>query len=187
MSAVAAVLFIGVIAAAGIWLAWGAVSFFLGLPPETQTPLAALVGVLSVPVITYFTSRSIERRRATDNAIRERKTELYDSMIAGFMRMMNLQRAEEGMSESELLAFFADATPRLLTYGSRRVIRSWTEFRTVSAKHPDDPYAVMWAMEDFIKAVRADLGHSTVSTQKGELIGTFVNDVQDALKKAGHK
>ncbi|OAV52204.1 hypothetical protein [Enteractinococcus helveticum] len=165
-----------------VWLLRAIVSWFLALNPETQTPLAALFGVVSVPIITYFTSRSLERKRSRETAIREKKTELYDDMIRGFMRMLNLKK-KEPMDEDAMVDFFADITPKLITYGSRGVIRAWSDFRLASIRGQTDTSHLMLILERLLKEMRKDLGHGIVLHQDGELLSVFINDVDEILNK----
>lgn len=171
------------LALAGVyWLVSAFLGWLLTLDGDTRTAVLAFAGVLSVPVVTFFTQRSLERRRSVDSAIRERKTKVYEDMIDGMMRMLDL-RKQGAMTQPQMLDFFADITPGLISFGSRGVIKAWNDFRRVSRTNSDDVGAVMTAFEDMLKAVRKDLGHRVWTQQFGELIGIFVNDPENIPRK----
>lgn len=157
--------------------AWLVANWFSGLRPETQTPVAALTGVVLAPLIAFGTSRYLERRRLLETSIRDRKTALYDEMIKGLMSMLSLGGSTKKIKNNpvELMRFFADITPRLITYGSRDVIRAWNRFRVGAAG--SNPIEVMVKFENVLTAMRKDLGHGTVMQPKGELLGLFINDL----------
>lgn len=163
------------VVAAIAFVLWLIISWFLGLPVQTQTPVAAFTGLLLVPIITFATTRQLERRRLLDAALREKKTILYDEMIKGLLSMFNLGKAKK--NNFDILRFYATITPRLMTYGSRGVIKAWTGFRLGAAHADGNPIRTMSLFEDVLKAMRKDLGHSTFTQLRGELLKLFVNDI----------
>jgi len=160
--------------------------WFIALPSDHMAAVVGIAGVLLVPVITYFTSRSLERRKSLEDGIRARKTELYDDLMKGLMRMLNLQKSS-AMSETEMLEFFATITPGLITYGSNEVLSAWNKFRRISAVPGVTPKEVLVSFESLLTAMRKDLGHTTIFVQRGHLLGAFVTDIEKVFPELGKK
>jgi hypothetical protein len=160
-------------------IGWLVVSWFFALPDGAKTPVAGFTGVLLVPVITYFTTRSLQRRSARESAMRDQKNRFYDEFIRGFMDYLN-SKVNDQKKEVKIQKLFADTAPRLLTYGSRGVILAWNKFRFTAASEPNES---LFRFEDLLKEMRKDLGHSTFTTQKGDLLGVWINDIGAHMSK----
>lgn len=175
-----------------LWFGSIVFAWFVSLDSDSRSPILALIGVISVPIVAYFTQRSLERRRSLETSIREHKTKLYDDMIRGMLGMLGLGN-QPAMGGDEMLEFFGRITPPLMTYGSRGVIKAWTDMRAVAVKNSNtdgggDPYELVWSLEGILKAMRKDLGHQVRLQPEGELLRVFINDVDDMIaRKKGAK
>jgi hypothetical protein len=178
--------FLLIVAAAALvgWVLFLVGPWFVALPTDNMAAVVGIAGVLLVPIITYFTSRSLERRRSLEDGIRAHKTKLYDDLMKGLMRMLNLQKAA-AMSEPEMLEFFAQITPGLITYGSNDVLRAWNNFRRISAVPGVEAKAILVSFEGLLTAMRKDLGHAVVFVQRGQLLGAFVTDIDKIFPELG--
>jgi hypothetical protein len=177
LNALGALLLLGVAAAIVVV---GAILFgrwFFALPSETVTATSALVGVILVPVITYFTQRNLERRRSREEAVQEKKTQFYDETINDLMRLFNIDKSKSPITQDEIVAMFAKVPGPLLTFGARGVIVAWNNLRAEAVL--GDTLRTATAMEGLFKAMRKDLGHPVWMHQRFELIGVFVNDAKD--------
>jgi hypothetical protein len=174
---------IGVLAVVVI-LVVAAPKWFFDLPRSTQATVGGVLAVVLVPTIAYFSTRSLDRRRSREEAIRPQKTKLYDDVISGFLSIFDLGDSTSPSTEAEMKTFFASIAPPLITYGSRKVIKAWVTVLRVSRQNEgktDSGMKIMFAFEDLMKVMRADLGHGTFSQQQGELLGVFIRDIDDYL------
>jgi len=155
--------------------------WFTALPAETMATVASIAGVISVPVITYFTTRSLEARRSRENALRERKTEFYEGIIKDILSMFNLGKSKQAADNEVMVELFARVPAPMISFASRSVIVAWNKFRRVAQADAENTKAIALAFEDLFKAMRKDLGHNTFMHQPGELLGTFVNGVDELM------
>ena len=68
-----------------------------------------------------------------------------------------------------------------MTYGSNGVIKKWGKLRVSLAENADANS--LFELEDLMKEIRKDLGHSNRGLAKGDVLRLFVNDIDDHLKK----
>ncbi|TFC81155.1 hypothetical protein E3T23_06565 [Cryobacterium cheniae] len=149
--------------------------WFLALPPQTMAVVASVSALLIVPIITYFTTKSLEQGKSRENAVRQQKTEFYDRLIQQLISTLGIASGGKATSD-EMLAIFASVPAPLLTFGSGGVIRAWNHFTRVGREKSGDTKAVMIAFEGLLRAIRNDLGHKDFLYEKGELIGVFLKD-----------
>lgn len=160
----------------------GAVAWIIvSLPPTLRAPLAGAVALLLVPVVTYFTTRALDLGRSRENAIRLKKNQIYDDLMAGMLDMLGMGPTGKPYSEEQIRVLYANATPRLMTYGSRTVILAWNSFRQETARPEHTNQSMLFAFEDLLIALRNDLGHSDRAHQRGEILGMFVTDLSSIL------
>ncbi len=81
------------------------------------------------------------------------------------------------IKDTELETFFHDFTTDLVLWGSPGVIRAYAKFREASQEA--SPLNSVVVMDDVIRAMRKDLGHSDWLLQRGEVIKTFLRDPEE--------
>ncbi|MDR0958937.1 MAG: hypothetical protein LBM23_01015 [Propionibacteriaceae bacterium] len=78
-----------------LWLGSHFFAWFATLPPTLQGPVAGACAVVLVPIVTYFSNRSLENKRTRENALREQKIALYDTFINRATTVLFLHDDEE--------------------------------------------------------------------------------------------
>ncbi|PXA67482.1 hypothetical protein [Cryobacterium arcticum] len=166
-------------------IALGAVLWiFITLPTSVRAPLAGGMALLLVPVVTYFTTRALELGRSRENAIRLKKNQIYDDLMAGMLDMLGMGPSGKKFNAEQIRVLYADATPRLMTYGSRSVIMAWNAFRQETARDGNTHKSILFAFEDLLVALRSDLGHTGPANKRGEILGMFITDLSSILPVA---
>ena len=154
--------------------------------PSTRTAAIGAAALILVPIVTYFTNRGIDQRRSVDQALRLHKLELYEGILTILMTQFEADiPGKPKPTQEELARFISDTKPALLTWGSNQVNRNWGIFWR-DAGTPRTNWQTMIALEDLIKVIRKDLGHSTFRVSQGDLARVFVNDLDD-YRPAGPK
>jgi hypothetical protein len=165
---------------------WSIVSsfshWFSSLGQNTQTALIGATALLTVPLVTYFTAKSIERRRSVEQALRLKKVEVYRKFIEFFMTLF-LNGTKPKPSQNDMLDFFCDITPEIITYASNDVIKQWGKYRVNldNLIKSNDPLKTVSPLESLLKAMRKDLGHSSFGLNEGDISRLFINDIDDYL------
>jgi hypothetical protein len=127
---------------------------------DTTVAVIGLVGIVLVPVITFFTTKSLERRRARDDAICEKRTEFHDKTIRGMILNLGIDKTAKEPAPRVQAKVIADITPDLILYASREVVLVWSRFRHVGPQEKPAPEAMLYAFEGLLRAMRTDLGHA---------------------------
>ena len=76
-------------------------------------------------------------------------------------------------------------TQKLILWGSADILSHWNAFRLVGAvladAQPEGSPEIMFAFEQVLYAIRRDLGHSNKGLGPGDLLRSFINDVDVIL------
>jgi hypothetical protein len=185
-------LFLGLLVIA---ISFGVATVFLD--SDVATAIVTAGTTIFVSVFSAIWARNAEKTQAIEQQIREKKTPIYEEFIAIAFDILWAgkrdkqpdntkivqQRQRKGSSNREENSDPVDRlqklTPQLIVWGTDEVIASWVRFRQVSANvKKEDPMEVMYAFEEFISAIRQDLGHKNDLLKKGDLLRIFINDLE---------
>ena len=184
---------------------WGLTWLFDGVDPTVSAAIVAAAATTLVSVLGVTLGRFLERRHQIDLELREQKVPIYTEFVEGLLTVFASANASSDDQEDaaisashtnmssaktidavpasaeqlDLLEFLTRMTPKLMIWGSNDVIVKWSQFRRGADKHP--PIDYMFMMEDLLTAIRKDLGHSGGGIARGDLLGLYINDIDDHL------
>lgn len=175
------------LAAGVIYVIIEAPGWFASFPKATQAAVGGIGAAVLVPTIAYFSTRALDRARLRDEAIRPQKTALYADAIKGFMNVINAGTLDSKETEERMKTFTEDITPRLITYGDRKVVKAWVSLLQ-DARHNElnsEKVNLLFSLENLMVAIRKDLGLRVQGHEQGDLLGVFITDIDSVLPKKG--
>ena len=81
--------------------------------------------------------------------------------------------------------FFANFTKKITLWGSPELLKAWIEVRKVSLEQSGGTATeeMIVVMEEFLLAIRADVGHSNKGLKKRDILRTFINDIDEHMSR----
>lgn len=155
-----------------------------GLTTSQKPAFIGAAALLLVPIVTYFTTKSIEHRQSIDTVTFKKRVEIYEDFVKYQMSVM--MKKDPKNPPEDPVDFSRRVTPMLVTHASNKVIKLWGHFRLdiVDINKRGDMKEFIRKLEDLLKAMRKDLGHNSLSIQDGDIARLFINDVDEVLGKS---
>jgi hypothetical protein len=156
--------------AAGIgWIAYTSIARAPAVVAAVVTGFAALIGLA--------VQRYMEQQREDRRERRERMAPIYEQLVRTFYD----GAADGDVNQDDLLTFFQDLAQSLLIWGSEPVIMAFNRWRATIAELEEGSPDALFAFEELLYAIRADLGNEAKKMGRGDLLRVFINDIDDFL------
>lgn len=165
----------------GIWYVLYAIwKAFSGLQKEVVAAVVAATATFLVSFISIVLGKYYEKKLLIEKEMRDKKIPVYNEFIEFLLNLMSNSRT---MSEDEMKDFFKNFTQKILVWGSDEVINHWSKYRRLSIKEAESGINMetMFELENLLFAIRKDTGHKNSKIKKGDLLGLFINDIDDYL------
>jgi hypothetical protein len=177
-SIIALLILIGAAIGAVRLVRWGLCGLFSGISPTVGAAIVAAFATVFGSVLTIVVGRYLERKKLIEADIRTAKLPVYTKLIQGLFEGLLVRRNQDNSEHFEKL--MAEATPNLIIWASDDVLKAWSRYRRINTTNLV-PREMLVNFEELIKAFRRDYGHSTKSLATGDIMGTFINDVEEVL------
>ena len=138
---------------------------------------AALTLTGSVWIATYNNRKAAER--VAQEANRPQKVDAYRKFMDVLVKTMAaVKRGQD--PQPALVKVFTEMTSDIVVYGNPEVIMAFEAWR----ENSDNPKLALQKTDDFLRAIRSDLGQSNRGIPRGSLLGLFVIGGRSALQNA---
>ncbi len=183
--AILIVLFVGVI----IFIKW-LISSFVNLVSAVNsmdavvitTIIAGTVSIISV-VISSIVGKRIEFKKARQEYLAQKREKPYGDFIEMVYRLM-MKTEKTPYNQEDMVKDLSSFSREITLWGSKEVVKKWVQFRK-NATSPEGVTKNLLLIEDIMNEMRKDLG--TKKTKQKELLGFFVNDVENISDKKVNK
>lgn len=150
-----------------------------GVDPTVAAAAVAGASTVIVSVATLVMGRVFERRKAIEAEMRERKIPVYSRLVSGLMGMLLEGNRSDQSTNAENL--FRELTPELMTWASDNVLVAWSRFKRGIGDNPSEE--AVFNFEKVLMAIRKDYGHGGKGVAEGDLLGLFINDIDEQLAR----
>ncbi|MDG9930614.1 MULTISPECIES: hypothetical protein [unclassified Pseudomonas] len=154
------------------------------LDSTLSTGIIAASTTVIVSVLSILVSKHLETKTIINNTLRERKTPTYENIINFIFKITFAEKlGEKQPSEKEMIKFFTDTTRDLVVWGSNDMILAFSKFRegAIANEKGNSSSNILFIVEDLMLAIRKDLGHSSSSIKRGDILRLYINDVDNYL------
>jgi hypothetical protein len=127
------------------------------------------LGVLTAfgSAAAFVINNVIQNARERRSRLFEAKREAYSTFFRFFMSIFHRSDTENPVAEQDIVQALRDLSTTLLTWGSPDAIKAFNSFARQSALNPSaEGYELYSRAENFLRALRKDLGHADSSLDK---------------------
>jgi hypothetical protein len=126
--------------------------------------------------IAFIINNAIQSSRERKAKLFESKRVAYENFFQLFFSMFHAQKMGTPLSEHEIFTEFHDFVKAVMVWGSSDTIKAVLEFQRVASGglQAADGTALFSPVENLLRALRKDLGHSDASLKKLDLTKLIV-------------
>ena len=158
------------------------ISWLFQLKSEVVSTIivVAISGVLTIISVTI--GKIFEIRNTIIQQNRGKKISIYEKFLNFLFNIIYSSKKDKMLSEEEIKDFYENNLPDLLLWGESEVIKSYSDLFQSAKIAKEKPEELVRKFEQFIKAIRKDLGYKDLNLKEGELLKTFITDIEQVLK-----
>ena len=141
--------------------------------------ITGCVSVLGV-IISSIVAKALEFRRSRREYLAKKREAPYGEFVDMVYKVQQNSKKPDSYTEEQMQEDILKFSRQMTLWGSPRVVDKWIQFRENGA-NPELAQKNLFVIEDILNDMRKDLGQRRV--KKGNLLGFFVNDIKEAMKR----
>ena len=162
---------------------------FLGLPKEVAVAIVAASATVFASAVAVVIGQYLQRQASIKQEIRKANAPVYEQWVSLWFHLLFAKNmGRKPLSDQEFVRRLSEFSQQLLLWGSDRAVREWVGLRLALANQEDGETEVntsnMLLLAQFMRTIRKDMGHRNRKVGDITLLGLFINDAEEAFKKA---
>lgn len=141
--------------------------------------ITGCVSVLGV-IISSIVAKALDFRRSRREYLAKKREAPYGEFVDMVYKVQQNSKKPDSYTEEQMQEDVLKFSRQMTLWGSPRVVDKWIRFRENGA-NPELAQKNLFVIEDILNDMRKDLGQRRV--KKGNLLGFFVNDIKEAMKR----
>lgn len=144
--------------------------------------VALITGSVSITsvIISSIFAKIMDYRKNRKEYLSQKREEPYGEFVEMIYKIQQNEKNNNSYTEEMMIDDLAKFSRKITLWGSKNVVMKWIKFRERSA-NPDVDIDHLFVLEDILNEMRKDLGLKKV--KKGNLLGFFINDIEEVIKK----
>ena len=149
---------------------------------DAVVSVALITGCVSVlgVIISSIVAKALEFRRSRREYLAKKREAPYGEFVDMVYKVQQNSKKPDSYTEEQMQEDILKFSRQMTLWGSPRVVDKWIRFRENGA-NPELAQENLFVIEDILNDMRKDLGQRRV--KKGNLLGFFVNDIKEAMKR----
>ena len=131
-------------------------------------------------IISSIVAKALDFRRSRREYLAKKREAPYGEFVDMVYKVQQNSKKPDSYTEEQMQEDILKFSRQMTLWGSPRVVDKWIRFRENGA-NPELAQKNLFVIEDILNDMRKDLGQRRV--KKGNLLGFFVNDIKEAMKR----
>lgn len=143
--------------------------------------LITAASTIFVSTVTVMIGRYYERKKEIEAHFRSVKLAMYEEFMEHFFKLFSVDENEEKV---DLTSFLRQWQRKIALKAGPNVLNKYFSWKTALRKDPTSSRSIL-AMDEFFRALRADVGQSSRGLEKGAFVHLIIKNPDlflDAMK-----
>lgn len=149
----------------GCWFLFEVLREMLRLYGEAENDLKLAVITAFGSAMAFVINNAIQSSRERKARLFEAKREAYSGFFRSFMSFLHGAAAGQEPNQNDMVEAIQALSTDVMTWGSAATVNAFNQYQRLNAQPTQDQQELFRRTENFLRALRKDLGHSDAALE----------------------